>query len=70
MTRCMQEGSVLILTEVDTVALAGNRGLMDVLQCRRRLHKTTSSQKITVSLLMAVCLEMPLCQRGFHFSDR
>ena len=46
--KCLQAGTPLVITAVDTVELPENRLLMDMLQCRSSLHTARGGQKITV----------------------
>ena len=46
--KCMYNGNTLIITEVDTVQLAEDKILLDVLECRRLFHKAKSMLKIMV----------------------
>ena len=65
--KCLQAGTPLVITAVDTVELPENRLLMDMLQCRSSLHTARGGQKITVGWSdLCVCvlvssLGMALC---------
>ena len=46
--KCLQAGTPLVITAVDTVELEEDRLLMDMLQCRSSLHNVRGGQKIMV----------------------
>lgn len=46
--KCLQAGTPLVITAVDTVELEEDRFLMDMLQCRSSLHNVRGGQKIMV----------------------
>ena len=45
---CMSKGTSLVIVGVDTECLSEDKPLMDVLQCRRVLHRAKTMQKIMV----------------------
>lgn len=50
LVNCLDQGRPLVITEVDTVRLAGDQTLMDVVKCCRCLRMANSRQKLMVSI--------------------